>query len=68
MEQVNKKLKVMPGGIVGLSGDGIDKYCLTAPIKQLILAKFEESIRLTKTSSDSDYIDHEYRGSYLKFH
>ena len=43
-------------GIVGLSGDGIDKYCLTAPIKQLILAKFKESIRHTSTSSDSDYI------------
>ena len=42
-----------------LLGDGIDKYCLTAPIKRL---------RLNKTSSDSDYIHHEYRGSYLKFH
>ena len=41
---------------------------LTAPIKQLVIAKFEESIRLTKTSSDSDYIHYEYRGSYLKFH
>ena len=69
LEQVNKGLKVM-GDIVavGLSGDGIDKYFLTAPIKRLILAKFEESIRLNKTSSDSDYIHHEYRGSYLKFH
>ena len=69
LEQVNKELKVM-GGIVavGLSGDGIDKYCLAAPIKRLILAKFEESIRLNKTSSDSDYIHHKYRGSYLKFH
>ena len=59
LEQVNRELKVM-GGIVavGLSGDGIDKYCLTAPIKRLILAKFEESIRLNKTSSDSDYIHH----------
>ena len=68
LEQVNKELKVM-GGIVavGLSGDGIDKYCLTAPIKRLILAKFEESIRLNKTSSDSDYIHHKYSGSYLKF-
>ena len=56
------------GGIVGLSDDGIDKYCLTAPIKRLILAKFEESIRLTKTSSDNDHIHHEYRGSHLKFH
>ena len=56
LEQVNKELKVT-GGIVGLSGD-----CLTAPIKRLILAKFEESIRLNKTSSDSDYIQHEYRG------
>ena len=69
LEQVNKKLKVM-GGIVavGLSGDGIDKYCSTAPIKRLILEKFEESIILTKTSLDSDYIHHEYIGSYLKFH
>ena len=32
LEQVNKELKVM-GGIVGLSDGGIDKYCLTAPIK-----------------------------------
>ena len=67
LEQVNKELKVM-GGIVGLPGHGIDKYCLTVPIKRLILEKFEESIRLTKTSFDSDYIHHEYRGSYLKFH
>ena len=61
LEQVYKELKVM-GGIVGLSDDGIDKYCLTAPIKRLRLVKFEESIRLSKTSSDNDHIDHEYRG------
>ena len=56
---MNKEL-IVTGGIVAvwLSGDGIDRYCLTAPIKRLILAKFEESIRLNKTSSDSDYIHH----------
>ena len=66
LEQVNKELKVM-GGIVGLSDDSIDKYCLTVPIKRFILSKFEESISLTKLSP-ADHIHHEDRGSHRKFH
>ena len=45
--------------IVGPSDDEIDKYCLTAPVKRFILEKFEESVRLTKTSFVSYIIHHE---------
>ena len=47
LEQVKKELKVM-GGIVGLSGDGIDKYCLTTPITAPYWRSFKNRLDLQR--------------------
>ena len=66
LEQVNKDLKVM-GGIVGLNDKNIDKYCLTAPIKRVLLKQFADRFCSPNTTNPA-HVHYEDASGFREFH
>ena len=65
LEQVNKELKVM-GGIVGLPEHLLDRYCIIAPTKRLLVDQFLD--KFATSFKNRTYDHHESNKRDTKFH
>ena len=66
LEQINRELKVY-GGVIGMTEKSLDRYTYTAPVKRILLARFEDEFNVSQKPGGDDFVHHEDSSSNRTF-
>ena len=66
LEQINRELKAY-GGVIGMTERSLDKYIYAAPVRNILLARFDDEFKMTSHLGGSDFVHHEDTGSHSEF-
>ena len=66
LEQINREFKVY-GGVIGMTERSLDKYIYTAPVKKILLTRFDDEFHITPLKAEGNCVHHEDTGPQSEF-